>query len=125
MMKHIFLATLFSSAAVFAVTSSLAQNGAKNTALTTSGVTASSFRPGELWYDQNGDLFNAHGGGILQQGKTFYWYGEKRGKSASEGVNVYSSTDLYNWKPEGLALAPATDTTSDIRVGCVMERPKV
>jgi beta-galactosidase len=38
---------------------------------------------------------------------------------------VYSSKDLYNWKPEGLALAHSKDTTSDIAFGGIMERPKV
>ncbi len=84
------------------------------------------FNPGALWYDESGELINAHGGGLLQQNGRYYWYGEKRGKSASEGVNVYSSTNLYNWKYEGLALSPIdNDTTADIARGCLMERPKV
>jgi beta-galactosidase len=84
-----------------------------------------SFQPGELWYDTDGNLINAHGGGILLVGKTYYWYGEKRAQRQEEGVNVYSSKDLYNWKLEGLALAPATDPQNDIAAGCLMERPKV
>ena len=84
-----------------------------------------SFKPGEIWKDQSGDVINAHGGGVLYQNGTYYWYGEKRGGTTSQGVNVYSSNDLYNWKFEGLALAPSVDTTSDIAWGCIMERPKV
>jgi beta-galactosidase len=84
-----------------------------------------SFNPGERWYDQNGDLINAHGGGILYQNGTYYWFGEKRGQSASEGINVYSSKDLYNWRAEGMALAKSTDPQSEIAVGGLMERPKV
>lgn len=84
------------------------------------------FKPGEIWTDDKGEIINAHGGGILYSGNRYYWFGEKRGRGASEGVNVYSSADLYNWKFEGLALSPDyTDTTSDIARGCVMERPKV
>jgi beta-galactosidase len=83
------------------------------------------FKPGERWYDQNGDLINAHGGGLLYQNGTYYWFGEKRGQSASEGINVYSSKDLYNWKAEGMALAKSTDPQSEIAVGGLMERPKV
>lgn len=84
------------------------------------------FLPGDTWMDQNGEVINAHGGGILYDQNKYYWFGEKRGQKASEGVNVYSSVDLYNWKFEGLALAPNyTDTTNDIAVGCLMERPKV
>lgn len=87
--------------------------------------TYTDFEPGKLWYDESGDLINVHGGGIIYDKKKFYWFGEKRGNSASRGVNVYSSKDLYNWKFEGLALAQLKDTTSDISEGCLMERPKV
>ena len=84
-----------------------------------------SFKPGEIWNDTEGNVINAHGGGLLFKNNTYYWYGEARGKTASQGVNVYSSKDLYHWKFEALALSAATDTLSDIRMGCVMERPKV
>lgn len=84
-----------------------------------------SFQSDSLWYDTEGNLMNVHGGGILQQGDTWYWFGEKRGRSVSEGVTAYSSKDLYNWKYEGVALSPVADTTSDIAEGCLMERPKV
>lgn len=83
------------------------------------------FSPGKPWYDTEGNLINAHGNGIIYSGKKYYWFGEKRGKHGSEGVNVYSSADLYNWKFEGLALAQSEDTESDITNGCLMERPKV
>jgi beta-galactosidase len=90
-----------------------------------SATLSSSFKPGALWYDDKGEVINAHGGGILFANNKYYWFGEKRGRREQEGVNVYSSNDLYNWKFEGLALAPAEDTTSDIARGCLMERPKV
>jgi Glycosyl hydrolases family 43 len=83
------------------------------------------FQPGEIWRDINGDTINAHGGGIIYSNKIYYWFGEKRNRHGSEGVNVYSSKDLYTWKYEGLALTQSEDTLSDIRKGCVMERPKV
>src|SRR3569833_1439426 len=63
-----------------------------------------SFKPGAVWYDENGEVINAHGGGVLLVNNTYYWFGEKRGRHASEGVNVYSSKDLYHWKYEGVAL---------------------
>lgn len=81
--------------------------------------------PGAVWKDEAGDTINAHGGGLLFANKTYYWFGEKRGKHASEGVNVYSSKDLYHWKYEGLALSPSQEAGSDIETGCLMERPKV
>ncbi|MCX6218937.1 glycoside hydrolase family 43 protein [Spirosoma sp.] len=82
-------------------------------------------KPGAVWYDDKGDVINAHGGGLLYVNKTYYWFGEKRGSSASEGVNVYSSKDLYTWKNEGLALAKSTDPASEIATNGLMERPKV
>lgn len=87
--------------------------------------TQSQFTPGTIWKDIQGEVINAHGGGVLYSKGTYYWFGEKRGQRASEGVNVYSSKDLYNWKPEGLALAPEKSPESDITKGCLMERPKV
>lgn len=91
----------------------------------TAFTTRAQFSPGKIWNDDNGEVINAHGGGILYEHGTYYWFGEKRGMHGSQGVNVYSSRDLYHWKFEALALAPATDTASDITAGCVMERPKV
>lgn len=96
------------------------------TAVTKVDTTASYFLPGQPWMDSNGELINAHGGGIIYADKKYYWFGEKRGRMASEGVNVYSSTDLYNWKHEALALSPVLgDSTHDIAKGCIMERPKI
>jgi beta-galactosidase len=83
------------------------------------------FRPGALWPDADGAHINAHGGGILYRGDTYYWFGEKRAARASEGINVYSSQDLYTWRYGGVALAPVADPEHDIARGCVMERPKV
>jgi beta-galactosidase len=84
-----------------------------------------SFKPGAVWYDESGEVINAHGGGIVQAKGMYYWFGEKRGSHASEGVNVYSSKDLYHWKYEAVALSQSDDPQSDITVGSVMERPKV
>jgi beta-galactosidase len=79
-----------------------------------------------IWNDVDGRPINAHGGGMIYVGNKYYWFGEKRGRKTSEGVNVYSSNNLYNWKFEGLALSPEEkDTASDIAKGCIMERPKV
>lgn len=90
----------------------------------------SSFVPGELWPDHNDTHINAHGGGILFHGGTYYWFGEhkvagKVGNTAQVGVAVYSSTDLYNWKDEGIALPVSDDPASEITKGCILERPKV
>jgi beta-xylosidase len=99
-----------------------------------------SFRPGEVWKDTDGNPINAHGGGILYYNNTYYWYGEiKKGKTwlvpgqnwedyrvNAGGVSCYSSKDLMNWKYEGVALAPnKTDSTHDLHISKVIERPKV
>ena len=34
--------------------------------------------PGELWPDDRGKHIQAHGGGILKVGDTYYWFGEER-----------------------------------------------
>lgn len=83
------------------------------------------FKSSELWYDTDGQLINAHGGGILYANKKYYWFGEKRGKQVSQGVTVYSSKDLYSWQYEGVALTPDKNPESEITEGCLMERPKV
>ena len=90
-----------------------------------------SFKPGELWPDNQGIHINAHGGGMLKVGKIWYWFGEHKvegsnGNSAQVGVHCYSSRDLYNWKDEGIALKVVTDNPEhDITRGCILERPKV
>lgn len=88
------------------------------------------FRPGLLWPDTDGVPINAHGGGILFHQGRYYWFGEhkvggKLGNSAQVGVHCYSSSDLYNWKDEGIALEVSSDPASEITKGCVIERPKV
>ena len=91
---------------------------------------ANSFKPGQLWPDNNGLHINAHGGGILYNNDTYYWFGEhkiegKKGNTAQVGVHCYSSTDLYNWNDEGIALKVEDDPQSEIAKGCIIERPKV
>ncbi|MGM9551726.1 MAG: family 43 glycosylhydrolase [Clostridia bacterium] len=104
-----------------------------------------SIQPGELWYDNNGGHIQAHGGCVIWDEITqkYYFYGEARKTSiipsdikwlanAGEriGVSCYSSTDLYNWTYEGLALKVLNYYTgnypeSDIQPYRVLERPKV
>lgn len=86
------------------------------------------FRPGQLWFDNQGCIINAHGGGILYHQGRYYWFGEHKGEDSNAawvGVNCYSSDDLYNWEKEGVALAVKEDEMSPITKGCVIERPKV
>ncbi|HEX5152470.1 MAG TPA: glycoside hydrolase family 43 protein [Parafilimonas sp.] len=115
-------------------------NAQSNTTEKTQTQKNTSFKPGENWYDENGNIINAHGGGILFYNGTYYWYGEiKKGETtrvpdaswenyrvAAGGISCYSSKDLLNWKYEGVALASEKkDTASDLYEGKVIERPKV
>ncbi len=83
-----------------------------------------SFFPGQVWLDTDGKSIQAHGGGVIIRGDTYYWYGEDRTPGGKTGVSCYSSTDLYNWKHEGVAL-PHDALPSDIREASFIERPKV
>jgi hypothetical protein len=93
------------------------------------------FLPGEVWLDGSGKPIQAHGGGVLYDRGTYYWFGENRASDLDAerswrghgiGVRCYSSVDLYHWKDEGLALPPAKDDpSSDLHPGRVVERPKV
>ncbi len=87
-----------------------------------------SFSPGEVWEDDQGVAINAHGGGILYYQDTYYWFGEHKGErsnAAFVGVTCYSSTDLYNWRNEGVALSVSDNPESPIVKGSTIERPKV
>lgn len=100
-----------------------------------------SFVPGAVWLDTDGNPINAHGGGILYHEGVYYWYGEYKGDSTywnpnvpdwecyrteAGGVSCYSSTDLYNWKFEGVVLDPdMSDPQSELHYSHVLERPKV
>jgi len=88
------------------------------------------FTPGALWYDSGNKIINAHGGGLLFHGGKYYWFGEHKvegaiGNSAQVGVHCYSSSDLYNWKDEGIALSVSESPLNDLAKGCILERPKV
>ena len=98
------------------------------------------FRPGEVWLDDEGNVINAHGGGLLYHNGIYYWYGEyKQGETVLPewatwecyrtdvtGVSCYSSKDLLNWHFEGLVLsAEKTDSLHDLHTSKVVERPKV
>jgi hypothetical protein len=89
-----------------------------------------SFRPGQIWPDNEGRHINAHGGGIIFYNETYYWFGEYRLPRSEKdksryGVSCYSSKDLLNWRNEGFALRVISDTASLLCTGCIIERPKV
>ncbi len=82
------------------------------------------FNPGERWNDTSGKHINAHGGCVLFEGGTYYWFGEDRNGFVSNGISCYSSVDLYNWTRIGIVFeaSQAKDATTG---KCTLERPKV
>jgi hypothetical protein len=85
---------------------------------------------GKTWFDSDGQMINAHGGGMLYYHHTYYWFGEfkgtgKDGNLAMDGVSCYSSKNLEQWKNEGLVLKMSLDTNSLLQPGSILERPKV
>ena len=83
-------------------------------------------KPGGIWPDNRGEHVQAHGGGILKLGDTFYWFGEDRGQNLDRGrryVSCYSSTNLVDWKFCNDVLSMVAPT--NFNRGLVLERPKV
>jgi hypothetical protein len=83
--------------------------------------------PGTVWKDTAGNVIQAHGAGMIQVGKVFYWFGEDHTGETSDqsfqNVACYSSSDLESWKFRGNALARQPD--GDLGPNRVVERPKV
>lgn len=82
-----------------------------------------STRPEQIYDDQNVPV-RAHTGGMLWDSATglYYWFGthfqagytngSTGGRLTPCGINVYTSTDLYNWTYRGVVLDPKTQDLS-------------
>lgn len=82
--------------------------------------------PGELWPDDRGKHIQAHGGGVIMLGDTFYWFGEDHSPgndSSKRFASCYSSADLVSWKFRNQVLQ--LTNVENLRPGWVVERPKV
>ncbi|KAK3197277.1 hypothetical protein GRF29_1536g1283995 [Pseudopithomyces chartarum] len=81
--------------------------------------------PGGTWTATNtGKHIQAHGGGFIKVGSTYYWVGEDKTEgSAFQNINCYSSTNLVEWKYEGALLSRTS--SGDLGPNRVVERPKV
>lgn len=99
------------------------------------------FEHGEInefiqWHDTDGNIINASDGGIIfAQGK-YHWYGmalrplpmmsgPNGGQMTDTGVVMYESTDLLNWKYEGVILEVTNDPESELFAPLRFERPKI
>jgi hypothetical protein len=87
---------------------------------------APAIKPGEIWLDDRGQHIQAHGGGILKVGDTYYWFGEDRSQGldpARKYVSCYASKDLTNWTFRNQVLK--LSDPEDFGTRFVVERPKV
>lgn len=91
-------------------------------------VSAKWIVPGGRWTDTEGDLVNAHAGGVTidEESGKFFLFGEYKveGQVEGGGIAVYSSTDLVTWEPHGLALEPI-EGHPYIDTHHIIQRPKV
>ncbi|MET7651036.1 MULTISPECIES: RICIN domain-containing protein [unclassified Streptomyces] len=78
---------------------------------------------GTQFTDGSGGPVHAHGGGVLQVGAYYYWFGENRNADNTfRYVDAYRSTDLKNWEFRNHVLAQSSDSElADANI----ERPKV
>jgi hypothetical protein len=82
--------------------------------------------PGDAWMDNRGQQIEAHGGGIIKLGNTWYWFGEDRTQGLDplkRYVACYSSTDLVHWTFRNQVMKQADP--GDLGARFVLERPKV
>ena len=92
-----------------------------------SGLAApQTIRPGELWPDERGKHVQAHGGGIIKLGDTFYWFGEDRSRDNDRSkryVACYASKYLAHWTFRNQVIKLADP--ENFGRSWVLERPKV
>jgi hypothetical protein len=89
-------------------------------------ATQALIKPGSEWRDTQGHVVEAHGGGILDYGHTWYWFGTDRDPKLNHSkryVSCYSSHDLVHWKYRGHALV--LSDPEHLGPHWVVERPKV
>ena len=88
------------------------------------------------WHDVDGNIINASDGGIIFADGRYYWYGQamrsrgfalkgEGGQVTDTGVNMYSSSDLFNWRYEGVVLSVENDKDSPLAPPLRFERPKI
>src|SRR6185436_1919059 len=72
------------------------------------GTISGALATGVAFMDTDGERVNAHGGGIIKVGDTFYMLGMYFLSTTTDnnfvGFSMYSSRDLATWKNEGLVL---------------------
>src|SRR5690242_17025461 len=80
--------------------------------------------PGAVWTDTTGNVIQAHGGGLIKVGSTYYWLGEdKTSGSPFQNIKCYSSTDFKNWTFVRNVLT--RQSGGDLGPNRIVERPHV
>lgn len=81
--------------------------------------------PGTVFNDTDGHAIEAHGGGMMQVGKTYYWIGENKSQNSAAfyANSCYSSNDLEHWKFVGNPLS--VQAGGDLGPNRIVERPKI
>ena len=66
---------------------------------------------GVPWYDDQGNIVNAHGACLIEDGGRYYLFGEWKSdqSNAFPGFSCYSSDDLVHWKFENVVLRVQPD----------------
>ena len=88
------------------------------------------------WRDTNGNIINASDGGIIFANGKYHWYGmafrplpmnggPNGGQMTDIGVVMYESSDLLNWKYEGVILEVSNNPESELFAPLRFERPKI
>jgi hypothetical protein len=91
-------------------------------------ATTVTIKPGGTWNDTTGTPIQAHGGGFLKVGDTWYWVGEDKttntgGSGFFYAVSIYASKDLVTWEHRNKIITTATD--SQLASNRIIERPKI
>ncbi|MEO7934610.1 MAG: family 43 glycosylhydrolase [Chthoniobacterales bacterium] len=87
---------------------------------------ADTFQPGLPGLDDRGKHIQAHGGGIIRLGDTWFWFGEDRSKENDPNfryVACYASKDLLHWEFRNQVMKMSDP--ANFGPEWVLERPKV
>jgi hypothetical protein len=101
-----------------------------NVAVGAPSKSSSLIQPGEIWPDNRGQHIQAHGGGVIKVGDTWYWFGEERGNETSGAkpddryISCYASRDLIHWEFRN-KVAGGPSPVPELKAPYGLERPKV
>jgi hypothetical protein len=93
-------------------------------AATSAEATPKTIESGTTWLDTSGNPVNAHGGGMIKVGRTYYWIGEHKDADGLFDANAcYRSTNLKDWLFVNFVLEK--QESGDLGPNRVVERPKI